>query len=279
MKPLSAIIVILCFSVLTGCVNQFAVNYKDTFNGNLSDRMDRAEFFNGKPKLVIGKNPEEDNKDMARKGYGYIGYSTFASSKGTKEDALEVGAQRGAEIVIYYAQYNGSFSMNMPIITQNPNQTISSNTHGTMTGSGNIYGSMGTANYNAMANYSGTTTTVLPGGSSIYNIPITVHSFSFMATYWNKVKNMHMGAMVVNLPDDIRHKLNRNKGVIVTLVANSSPAFNANILDGDVLTKINGQEISDVEDYSSKIKQFQNQNVVVEFMRGTSINSVRVALR
>ena len=52
---------------------------------------------------------------------------------------------------------------------------------------------------------------------------------------------------VNDLTDDLRKQLGSNRGVVVNVVVKGSPAFNADIMRGDIITQINKEIVSDVQ--------------------------------
>src|SRR5450631_103706 len=69
------------------------------------------------------------------------------------------------------------------------------------------------------------------------------------------------------LPDDISGRLQRNTGVSVIVVVRSTPAFRANVLEGDVLLKINGEDIIGVREFEEQGSRFAGQTVDLNIIR------------
>jgi len=265
-KVFGCAICITYLSILTGCANNFSKFYRDGFANSPGGRPENVEFYSGKPKLMQGGNPQEDATRMIENGYVRVGVSSFNSGSGPADDAISVARNNGAEFVIYYSKYTRTVSGNIPYTVQNPNQTKTSY------GSGNIYGSGGSATYNS------TTTTTVPGGYTTYEIPYSVDRHDFLATYWSKNNRIRFGTLVKDLPDDIKQGLERNKGAIVDIVVKNSPAFNADVLKGDILTKMDGQEIFDAKDFLNKLKTKSGERVEIEIIRNGSLRVIQVKL-
>lgn len=78
----------------------------------------------------------------------------------------------------------------------------------------------------------------------------TSTTYSCHVAYLKKnPKPPRIGLYVIDLDDALRIKYQRNKGVVVTIVVKKSRAFNADILPGDVLTKINNIDVIDKDDF------------------------------
>ncbi len=77
----------------------------------------------------------------------------------------------------------------------------------------------------------------------------------------------------------MRYGLSVEKGVLVTGVVAGSPAAKAGLRTGDVITKIDGKEVSTTEDLILAIRSAQiGQQMVVTYIRGTAENTVTVTL-
>lgn len=88
----------------------------------------------------------------------------------------------------------------------------------------------------------------LKGGGAIgiataINNDVNEYHAIFLAKYAGKKERI--GIEMANLPADVQQRLERNKGVLIVGVARG-PAFDANILIGDVLVAINGIQVIDI---------------------------------
>jgi membrane-associated protease RseP (regulator of RpoE activity) len=57
-----------------------------------------------------------------------------------------------------------------------------------------------------------------------------------------------IGVQLAQIPRDVQHRLERNRGVYVAAVTVDSPAHRADIRTGDVITAVNGKEVVDLKD-------------------------------
>jgi hypothetical protein len=80
------------------------------------------------------------------------------------------------------------------------------------------------------------------------------------------------------LPDDISGRLQRNTGVSVIVVVRSTPAFRANVLEGDVLLKINGEDIIGVREFEEQGSRFAGQTVDLNIIRGSDPLTIHLTL-
>lgn len=257
--------------LLSGCTNFFNKFYRA---GNpQAIAATQAQFIAppAKPALFLHSDDlKADQKRMAEDGYILIGYSDFyAPAKKVHEDqAVEQGKAVGASVVLYRSKYKDTNSGVVPYTVANPAQVSTVNTSGT------LYGNAGSANYNS------TSTITSPGGSTTYAIPFSVTRNDYFASYWAKrdPNKIHLGLNYGPLPDDLRKRLERNTGVVVAIVVRGTPAFKANILEGDVLLKLNGDDIIDVQSLGADLNKFAGQQVKFELLRGDQPRTVSLTL-
>ena len=109
-------------------------------------------------------------------------------------------------------------------------------------------------------------------------VPTTVSIYEHHATFWRKTKPKIFGAIMSELPPELRAKLQRNTGAYVTHVVNGTPAFRANIMRGDVIVAIAGVEITSIQEARSVLEKYAEQEVEVRFLRGESEKSILTKL-
>ncbi|MDO5521645.1 MAG: PDZ domain-containing protein [bacterium] len=84
----------------------------------------------------------------------------------------------------------------------------------------------------------------------------------------NKKDSIYFGITANDITPEIAYRIGMDKGIYVTKVESDSPAFNVDIKKGDVITAINGIEITDVAEYNTIINNFHDKDhVQVEFYR------------
>lgn len=176
-------------------------------------------------------NPQSVLDAYEKRGYVMIGHSAFNSGMSVPEDsAISLGQEVGADLVlILNPSYSNSVTSAIPITTPT---TTTSHTSGSAT----AYGPGGTIT----AYGSGTTTT---HGSTTNYVPYTAHRFDYGAVFFVKQRFI-LGAFTRVLNDAERQELQSNKGAVVRLIVDGTPAFDADILVGDVITAIDGQIVS-----------------------------------
>lgn len=191
----------------------------------------------------------------AKRSYVMIGSSMFNSGRGESEDSAISQAQDvGADLVlILNPRYTGSVTSAMPITTPTTSTSYSSGT-AIAYGAGRpvtVYGS-------------GTTTTY---GSQTTYVPMTVHRSDYGAVFFVKRRYL-LGALPRDLNDSERRELQSNKGVVVRLVVDNTPAFNADILVGDIITAVDGVSVLNSTSLGDIQRERRGKAVTVSILRG-----------
>jgi hypothetical protein len=272
MRTLLALLLALC---LGGCVNGFEKYYSPAPGSEKIPSLPTVEKPPEEPRIYPHSGDlKADFKGMAENGYILIGTSSFVgpSSQVKKGQAVAEGKRVGAAVVLVHSAHWDTLSGSMPYTVQNPTQYATVNTTGSM----NAYGTGGyaTGTYNSMS------TIAMPGGSTTYNIPYNIPRDEFFASYWAKQDptKMRLGIRYLPLPDDVRNRLQRNTGVFVPIVVQGTPAFRANILEGDVIVKVNGQDVIDTPGFEKQLTAFAGKTVEFSIIRGTEPKDIKVTL-
>jgi hypothetical protein len=105
----------------------------------------------------------------------------------------------------------------------------------------------------------------------------TDSGIEFGAKYWVKAKPRVFGAVCVTLPQDRKRELQRQHGVLVFAVVRGTPAFDADLHRGDVITRIGTDEVADVRTYKQLIDKHAGQHVPIEFVRAGETHETTVA--
>lgn len=210
----------------------------------------RAENILDNPKVIIpmdaptlkrGFDAEADMTNMLENGYALIGYSSFNAGYANENGALEQAKKVHADTVIVYTEYSHKLSGSMPITAPTYH-------------SGTIYDSGG------FASYSGTSYTTT-------YVPYNVERYDYFATYWVKMKPPSLGIYFDDLTDELRKKVGSNKGIYITVVVKGSPAFNADLLSGDIIRKLNDTEVIDMAHFSKLGAENKEQQIKLEVFR------------
>lgn len=252
--------VLLLSALLGGCASGYKEFYRP--NANLPPERIAALRIAPPPAQPIVERSRPDSPDRvldayAKRGYVMIGSSTFNSGRSeSDESAVQQGVTVGADLVlILNPRYTGSVTSSLPLTT--PTSTTSyTNATATAYGRGGPVTAYG----------SGTTTTY---GTQTTYVPMTVHRSDYGAVYFVK-QRFGLGAFFRDLDDTERQRLQTNRGAVARLIADDTPAFNADILVGDVFTTIDGVSIANAQALSALLAERRGRTVTLSLVRNGS---------
>lgn len=229
-----AITLILACMGMGGCATGYTEFYKPLPNADqtIARRLSAAP---EEPSVERDSGDWREIADkLARRGYVPIGSSSFNSGEEEDDDDAIAQAQSiGADLVVIITpQHTETRTANIPITT--PTTTTSYTT-----GSATAYGPGGTATA-----YGNSTTTTY--GSKTTYIPMTINRYDFGALYFVKIK-VQFGAYFRDLNDAERLSMETNKGAAIVLLVDGSPAYDSDLLVGDVVLSLNGERVAGVE--------------------------------
>jgi hypothetical protein len=208
---------------------------------------------------------------MLERGYIQIGFASFDGPPASHEQLLEQAQRVGAQTVILTGEYLRTAEGVMPSLSYQPGQTYTTREQGSVTattlGAGNTYGT-----------YSGSSTTSTPGTFQTQYTPYQMEVYSQGAIFWRKLKPGVLGAYFVSIPDDLRSQLQRNTGVLITAVVEDGPAFNANVLRGDVIIEVANEPVATPNQLFDLIRANAGQTVPITVLRGAETKVLEVHL-
>lgn len=209
----------------------------------------------GTVQLFRGGSPEEDMLAMFENGYVLLGYSSFNGPSASQAQVLGQATAIGAAVAVLYSKYSNTISGTVPLVLPAQPTTAVSNVQGSVIGPGGY------------ATYTGTGTTTLYGGTTTYNIPYNVDRFDQFATFWAKGRPPVLGVFARDLSPAERAELERNGGVTVMAVMRDSPAFNANLLRGDIILALNGVQVEGQQQFFGLLEPLAGTDVSLEIHR------------
>jgi hypothetical protein len=225
----------------------------------------------GDPAVSPGTDIKQDCDKMLEHNYTLLGFSSFNAAGASLEQLLEQAKSVNAAEVIFYEKYTSTVSGNIPL-TLPDNQTSTTYESGSVNGSGSVYGNYGTNNYSGYGSYNGYSTTTTYGTKTTY-IPYSIDRYDYLATFWIENKSPVFGINTANLSSELRKQIESNKGVVTLYVIEGSPAFNNDFLKGDILKRINDEEIIDKISFAKLIKKYAGQKVNISLIRdGKKLN-------
>ena len=183
------------------------------------------------PKLYRGTTKTEDYQRLLRNGYELLGYSSFEAGDVPPEQALEQAKKVRADLVLVYSQRTGSVPVGVKIEQLREQAKAADNDE------------------------QAHTTVELPesGKQDIY---------AYFASYWAKLAPPLIGVHVTGPRHD-----DEIKGLTVVALIRESPAAQAGIAEGDVLTRIGDIALDQPEALTRAAQQYAGQTVQVSLQR------------
>lgn len=242
--------VVLVFA-LGGCANPVAQFYQGMTDVRSHPRYDARETG---VRIHTSDNLPRDERELFRRGYARIGQASFNASDSAVSEAhvREQAAVVGAHVVLVASRQSHTAAGAMPVAIPTTSTAYS-------TGMATATGRTGTAT----AYGSGITTT---RGSQMVMVPYSVRHLDFGIVFFAKQKQ-RVGVLLGQIDDETRRRLETNAGVRVEAVAEGSPAFDANVLPGDILLSIAGEPVSSLDGYLSIVKKYERKQVPFNFDR------------
>lgn len=176
--------------------------------------------WNGAPETLMGSgNLMADVDGMWRRGFAVIGYSAFNSPNNKTADAIRWGKDLKARYVMMGTSLVSSRTTALPL-------TLPSSTTSTTNGR------VGGTPFSATTTHYGTQTSF---------IPVTVNRFDKLAVYFAEVPKKGTGILPRELAQAEVSALETQRAMAVRAVRDNSPAYEANVLPGDLITEVNGK--------------------------------------
>lgn len=240
---------------LVGCANP----YTQFYQGQPDARIIRGYDASVEDVKVYSTNDlDRDIPSLERKGFIVVGNSSFNAGTNAVHQfqVVEQAKKVGAQIVLLSSKYTHTIQGAAPLVLP---QTSTAYT----TGNATAYGPAGVTN----AYGSATTTTY---GTQTVMMPYSIQRADFAAIFLAKTKT-RLGIFVIELDDAARQRLQSNKGLIVRNVMDGSPAFDADILPGDVVLEISHEPMQSVEHFVSVLDRSEGKNVPIKINRAGAI--------
>ena len=190
------------------------------------------------PRIYNSNNLEKDCILLYQDGYGLVGSSSFHGRLADTSLAIEQARKIEAEIILIKSKYQSTHSGSMSMPVQEPGQMVTTNHTGTIQSTLSPLNSM---------YYSGQSVTYIPGATTMYNIPYTVHRYEQTAVYFARVKPRSFGFLYNEIPPELSSKIKRNRGVLIIAVVKDSPMYSADIVRGDVIVAIDSLPTDNIQ--------------------------------
>jgi len=257
---LIALLVVSC----TACVNNYARFYTpvpDTLPTVIASN--RVAPPPATP--LVEHTSNQDLEPYNRRGYVPIGFSNFWSTNNESDQgAVDQGRKIGADLVVIVNPiHSGSVTTHVPVTSPTRSTSYTS-------GSATAYGLGGIATA-----YGNSTTTTY--GSQTSYIPMTLDRYNYSAAYFVKRRYI-LGAMWRDLTNEERAERQSNSGIYITLVVNDTPAFQNDVLAGDILIEMDGVTIYGQQAASDIITRKRGEEVKLTIFRKGQLIEKRLKL-
>lgn len=251
-KPFSNALALCVALALGACASP----YQKFYHANTTSDLAAVTMpYSGEPTLGMGtNNPRQDVRNMFQQGYVVVGWSSFVGPAQAKTGAIAQAKAVGAERVLLYSKYRNTITSALPVTLPTATTSYSS-------GTVNAYGSGGYG----VGNYSGMTTTY---GTETTYIPYSVDKYDQMAVYFAPRKREGLGILSHNLTDAERQAIGSNVGMEIVAVRTGSPAFQADIIPGDLLLSLDGMPVYDTATMQHAVTAIRGREVAVVLFRG-----------
>jgi hypothetical protein len=256
--------------ILAGCANPFRVNYQSTLDkwpGTKAMLMETPEA--DAPKLITSQDMKKDIMTMLQNGYFLIGKAKFRSPPINEEQALAQAKAVGADAVFIKQDYVNTKTESIPITELLPDKTITTTETSMFQKDPSAPPSI----------YQRETSQTLEGESYVRYVPRSTDYYDYSATFWKKSKPQIFGVLVRALNDETKKRLQSNRGVMVKVVVNKTPAYNADILRDDIITQFAGEPVADPDDFFEKVNTYAGQTITVKIIRDGKPKDITLTLR
>jgi PDZ domain-containing protein len=224
---------------MTGCSNPYEEFYTP-WQPNMPNG--RLLLTNEEPELiqVSAENYGKYLDRLAENGYILIGVSSFNGAD-TNDGLLKKFATKiKASKAVFYKEHTDTVSGSIPMTSSSPETTYYS----------------GSSSYGS---FSGVSTTYK---NTTVQVPYSIPKYDYEVAYIVQVKHGGLGVFVRDLNVNEKQTLESNLGIYVSLVRKNSSAFRGNIIQGDIITKIDNTEIIDSVHFSKAItKKYGKKSV------------------
>jgi len=204
------------------------------------------------PKIVPStSDPFQDIALLWEKGYRPIGDARFTSVWVSDKDALKFAKRIGATYVIRYSKDKGTYSGTRTVETSHSEDTPFRT---------NVTGSYG----RTIGTLTGTVTT---RWTETEVIPYTYTLYGQIAVYFCLLEKRGSGLFLIPPTKEGTAAAGTNLGGQVLAVREGSPAYNADILPGDVITALDGQGLPTFSSFNRIIAEAGDAPILVTFYR------------
>jgi hypothetical protein len=236
------LVVLVALSFVSCATNQHAYYYKA--NVDIA-QVPNPEPANGDPYVLkVDDFTGAYNKALSE-GYVLLGMSVFQGQLDHEYNALQLAREKGSSLVIKTTRFSHTEYTNyyLPLTT-----TSTSNTVGYGYARSDVYNRNNSYIGSAYSSAVGTATTTT---QNIDWVPMQSkeHIYQQATALFVKSNTTYtLGAYYRDLTIDEQKEMMTNKGVYITHVIKRTPAYDLDLIPGDIILQVNQRRISDVSD-------------------------------
>jgi membrane-associated protease RseP (regulator of RpoE activity) len=249
-------------------VNPYVKNYQAADPIKHPDEIRAILPFSGQAQLVTSQDLKADALRMRENGYILLGRSKFQASPINEKLALDQALKIGAEVVMVGHKFVSTKTESLPMSTWIPGQQTDQTERVV------IQNGKGTPKV-----IEHTVTTTTQGEYQTAYVEQSTDYYDYSASYWVKAKPPIFGVHVEPLDDTTKSELGTQKGVLVRVVIKDSPAYEADLLRGDVLLSMQDEPIRDPAQFFTLVDKYAGQTVSVLLYRAGQNLSKDVEIR
>ena len=263
-----ALVLLLSAALFAGCANPYKDSYESRLERWPSGEASRILPATGEVKIVTSTKMRDDAVRMMEDGWLLLGRSRFRETRIDPDGAVAVAKEIGASVVLVRKEYAATVSGTTAVSEWIPPRTVTRKEQEVVV-SGPDSGR--TVEREVTRTFDGEYRTTY--------VPTNTDYYDYAATYWAKSKPPLFGVFVRALTDSDKAAAQSNRGVSVRAVINDSPAFNADILRGDIITSFAGVQVSGPDQFFATVAANAGKDVVVEVLRAGEPLTFRVRLK
>jgi len=241
-----ALLAALCLGVLAGCANPFQQSYMPA-PGATADILASLTTPCENPVITRGPADAQTPARMYRRGFMLMGTSSYNAQDISDKDLADFARQLGACEVLLHLRPVRSEGYTY-VQTYSPGYTV-------------YYGHGGYGWGGGFGVYT-------PGYYSGGYVPYVRDSYDVTATFWARMREpMTLGVWADRIPDEVRKARNIDRGAYVISVRDNSPADQAGIMAGDVITHIGDRPVDGESAWNAAVNEYQGRPAVFTVVR------------
>ncbi|RBQ31799.1 hypothetical protein CRU92_06200 [Arcobacter sp. FW59] len=255
-------LVIISFIFFTGCASNGYKEFYTPFDNEkelLALKNNPNYSFLKKdeePKLIYSKNLEKDIKDLERKHFYQIGYSSFNGGLEDIENLKSQAKKIGALIALYTSKFTNTQTNSGTLVLPQTNYY-----------SGSVYSNNGIANFNG----TNTSSTFVPFSN-------TQRRYDQEAIFFIKSnEKQKFGLSFINISREEQIKIGKN-GVIVDIIYEDTPVYYSQLLEGDIITQIDNIDIKNAKQVDDILADYDTSKGICTFtiIRNNEIKEIEI---